>query len=87
LAYKIEVSKKAAKYIGRLGTPDRARFISLFKEIAVDPLGQSDPLVNSNPPARKSRVGGWRVIFIIDQPNQTVFISDVGPRGQIYNRV
>ena len=81
------MSKKAEKYISKLGTPDRARFVSLFKEIAVDPLGQSDPLINSNPPARKSRVGGWRVIFIIDQANKVVFISDVGPRGQIYNRI
>ena len=33
---------------------------------------------------RKSRVGGWRVLFTVDRDAKVLFIVTVDTRGQVY---
>lgn len=89
LPYAIEVSKQAAKYINRLDRPSRERFLKQIKELAKDPLGNSKPLVNTDPPARSCRVGDWRIVLSILDGNEppVVLIDMVQPRGQVYSRL
>jgi mRNA-degrading endonuclease RelE of RelBE toxin-antitoxin system len=84
--YILQVGKQAAKYIGKLDKPTRARFAAELEILRKDPIGNSKPLVN-NPPSRSCRVGGWRIILVVDEPTRTVVISIVMPRGQVYDRL
>jgi mRNA interferase RelE/StbE len=36
---------------------------------------------------RKSRVGGWRIIFSVDTSARAVQVVTVEPRGQVYHRI
>src|SRR5258708_4545024 len=85
--YFVQLGSQAKKYIQRLDKPSRNRFAEQLKEIEKDPLGSSGPLVNTKPPLRSTRVGGWRIIFSINEKDRTILISSVLPRGQSYDRI
>lgn len=87
MAYRVEVSKQAQKYIEKLDKPSRDRFAEQMGEICKDPLGNSKPIVNSDPPVRSSRVGKWRIVIAINDAKQVVIIAMVQPRGQVYGRI
>jgi mRNA interferase RelE/StbE len=54
-------------------------------QLAVDPfdLRLSAPLAD-RPGIRKSRVGGWRVLFTVDREAKVIYILTVDTRGQVY---
>jgi mRNA interferase RelE/StbE len=85
--YRIEVGSKARKYIEKLDKPNRKRFAEQLEDIKKDPAGNSKPIVNSDPPLRSSRVGGWRIVLSVDDVGKVVVITTVMPRGQVYDRV
>lgn len=35
----------------------------------------------------KSRVGGWRIIFSVDEDSKTVYVVTIERRGQVYQRI
>jgi len=82
--YVLQVGKQAAKYISKLDEPTRTRFAAELEILRRDPIGNSKPLIN-NPPSRSCRVGGWRIILVVDEQTRTVVISMVMPRGQVYD--
>jgi mRNA interferase RelE/StbE len=43
------------------------------------------PLTNKGG-LRKSRVGGWRIIFQVDEPGHALKVVTVERRGQVYRR-
>jgi mRNA interferase RelE/StbE len=49
-------------------------------------LRLSSPLTE-RPGVRKSRVGGWRVLFSVDREARVVYIATVDRRGQVYRRL
>jgi mRNA interferase RelE/StbE len=36
---------------------------------------------------RRSRVGGWRIIFAVDEEDRTVNVVAIERRGQVYHRI
>lgn len=36
---------------------------------------------------RRSRVGGWRIIFAVDEADSTVDVVTIERRGQVYHRI
>lgn len=59
-----------------------------FAQLAEDPLDPrlSAPLTE-RPGVRKSRVGGWRILFTVDREARILQIATVATRGQIYKRL
>jgi mRNA interferase RelE/StbE len=82
--YRIELSRQAARYLARLSRSDQERMARRIDQIAGDPYGpHSKPLTNLAG-RRSARVGGYRIIFAVDDETEVVSISDIGPRGQVY---
>lgn len=46
----------------------------------------SAPLANKGS-LRKSRVGGWRIIFSADEGARTLDVVTIERRGQVYRRI
>jgi len=84
LALKVQLAGTAFKYLSSLDKPTRARIKDKLEAIAEDPLDPrlSKPLTAST--KRCTRVGSYRVLFQIDEA--TLFVADIGPRGQIYRK-
>lgn len=56
-----------------------------FLHLAEDPYDPrlSAPLTE-RPGVRKSRVGGWRILFTADRTEKVILVATVDTRGQVY---
>ena len=86
MTHEVRLSKDAARYLERLRREDQGRIVRRLEQIAADPTGpHSKPLTNARG-FRSGRVGGWRILFVVDEPEQAILVTDIGPRGQVYRR-
>ena len=83
--FRVNVVHEAEKILDRLDRPTEQRVRARFVQLAVDPfdLRLSAPLAD-RPGIRKSRVGGWRVLFTVDREAKVIYILTVDTRGQVY---
>jgi mRNA interferase RelE/StbE len=82
------LSDRATKDLDRLDRKSQHRILSRLDQISEAPLEPrfSSVLVNQAG-LRKSRVGGWRIIFTVDEENRIVYIVTIERRGQVYQRL
>jgi mRNA interferase RelE/StbE len=83
--FRVSVVQEAEKILDRLDRPTEQRVRARFVQLAVDPFDSrlSAPLAD-RPGIRKSRVGGWRVLFTVDREAKVIYILTVDTRGQVY---
>ncbi|MBE5937719.1 MAG: type II toxin-antitoxin system RelE/ParE family toxin [Lachnospiraceae bacterium] len=81
MTYKIEINKKALKFI--LKQPKNKQ-IALFSAINKLPEGNTKKL--SGHDLYRLRVGDYRIIYTIDNGKLVICVIDAGNRGQIYNK-
>ena len=83
--FRVSVVHEAEKILDRLDRPTEQRARARFVQLAVDPFDSrlSAPLAD-RPGIRKSRVGGWRVLFTVDREAKVIYILTVDTRGQAY---
>jgi mRNA interferase RelE/StbE len=83
--FRVSVVHEAEKILDRLDRPTEQRVRARFVQLAVDPFDSrlSAPLAD-RPGIRKSRVGGWRVLFTVDREAKVIYILNVDTRGQVY---
>lgn len=83
--FRVNVVHEAEKILDRLDRPTEQRVRARFVKLAVDPFDSrlSAPLAD-RPGIRKSRVGGWRVLFTVDREAKVIYILTVDTRGQVY---
>ena len=83
--FRVNVVHEAERILDRLDRPTEQRVRARFVQLAVDPFDSrlSAPLAD-RPGIRKSRVGGWRVLFTVDREAKVIYILTVDTRGQVY---
>jgi len=83
--YRVSVSHDAEKVLDRLDRQAERRLRARFVQLGDDPFDPrlSAPLTE-RPGIRKSRVGGWRILFTLDRDAMIVNIVTVDTRGQVY---
>ena len=83
--FRVNVVHEAEKILDRLDRPTEQRVRARFVQLAVDPfdLRLSAPLAD-RPGIRKSRVGGWHVLFTVDREAKVIYILTVDTRGLVY---
>ena len=85
MTYEVRLSRRALRYLQRLGTQDQRRISKKIDEIIDAPTEPSvaKPLSGAEG-LRSARVGGWRIIFSVDEGQKVIRIAQIGPRGQVY---
>ena len=78
---KTVLSPKAAKYLERLNEPTKGRIKAALKKLENEPP-QGDIKSLSGQEGFRLRVGSHRVLFGIKA--DTIVITDIAPRGQVY---
>jgi mRNA interferase RelE/StbE len=88
VTYRIKLSSRAERDLDRLGRDTQERMMKRLEQLAEDPFDSrlSGPLTNQGG-LRKSRVGGWRIVFSVDVSARAVNIVMIEPRGQVYHRI
>jgi mRNA interferase RelE/StbE len=82
---RVSVTHEAEKLLDRLDSPTERRIHNRLVQLAEDPFDPrlSAPLVE-RVGARKSRVGGWRVLFTVDRDARVIYVLTIDTRGQVY---
>jgi mRNA interferase RelE/StbE len=83
--YRVVVAHEAEKSLDRLDRPTEQRIRARLVQLAGNPFDPrlSAPLTE-RAGVRKSRVGGWRVLFTVDRDAKILFVVAVDTRGQVY---
>jgi len=85
VSYRVVVAHEAEKTLDRLDRPTERRIRTRIIQLAEDPFDPrlSVPLTERGG-VRKSRVGGWRLLFNVNRQAKTLFVLTVDTRGQVY---
>ncbi|HXB67854.1 MAG TPA: type II toxin-antitoxin system RelE/ParE family toxin [Candidatus Acidoferrales bacterium] len=83
--YRVSVGREAEKVLDRLDRPTEFRIRHRLVQLAEDPFDPrlSGPLAE-RAGVRKSRVGGWRILFTVDREAKLIYVLTVDTRGQVY---
>lgn len=83
---RVEFSKKAAKALRLLAPPLQKNIAARIQGLLqTPPVGDIQPMQGYPPDVFRLRVGQYRVVFRNAVESQkTVYIIDIGPRGDIY---
>lgn len=81
--YKIELTKKARKFIKSQPRNQQERILKAVYQLPQGDIKALSGIKN----AYRLRVGDYRVIYEIDHDILLITVIDVGNRGQVYNRV
>ena len=88
MRHEVRLSDRAAKDLDRLNRETQQRMVKRLEQIGEAP---QDPrfssLLTNQGGLRRSRVGGWRIIFTVDQEGRTVNVVTIDRRGQVYHRI
>ncbi|HEV1286840.1 MAG TPA: type II toxin-antitoxin system RelE/ParE family toxin [Bryobacteraceae bacterium] len=88
MSYRAELSSRAARDLDRLGRDVQERMLRRLEQLAQDPynLRLSGALTNQGG-LRKSRVGGWRILFMVNDVERLLNVVTIERRGQVYQRI
>ena len=88
MTYKVELHRQAEKKLDRLDKTTSRRIQFCIDQLANGPF---DPRISNEvkmaPERRYSRVGDWRIIYRIDEPNQAIFITAIQHRSKAYEHL
>jgi mRNA interferase RelE/StbE len=88
VSYSARFSSRAEKDFDGLDRDTRGRIRNRARELEANPY---DPRISQRLTdkggLRKSRVGGWRMIFTVDDETGIVHVVMIERRGQVYKRV
>ena len=88
MTYSALFADRADKDFARLDRAMQARITERVRELATNPY---DPRLSQRLTGkgglRKSRVGGWRIIFTLDDTAKVLGVLTIERRGQVYKRV
>jgi mRNA interferase RelE/StbE len=82
MGLKIQIAKEPAKYFQRLDRPTKKRILKKLEEIAADPLKLRIAKPIQSDSRLSTRVGDYRIFILIEE--NTLIVSEIGPRGQVY---
>ncbi len=88
MTFRLRVSRDALRYLQRLDAPSQERIARRIDQLLDDPLDQrlGKPL-HGQADLRAARIGGWRLLYSVDQESQTVTVERIAPRGQVYRNL
>ena len=86
MIFSVRYSHEAEKIFARLDRATQRRIDNRMRDLEADPYDAriSKPLRRDLKGLRSSRVGGWRIIYTVDEALRRIYIISMGPRGQVY---
>ena len=87
MSYRVSLSAEAEKTLDRMDRVLEKRCRLRLLELANDPFEPrlSAPL-KQRAGVRKSRLGGWRILFTVDRDHKVIHVATIDTRGQVYKR-
>jgi mRNA interferase RelE/StbE len=77
----VVLDKQTSNYLYRLNEPDYSRVLDALEDLTDEPPDGDIRKLSSRDDYRL-RIGGYRIIFRIE--DETIVVSKIAPRGQVY---
>ena len=88
MKYTQKLSARAVKDLDALDNKTKRRMLDRIAELAGAPYDPKLSLKLTNQGGlRRSRVAGWRIIFLVDDKVRTLTVVTIERRGQVYKRM
>jgi mRNA interferase RelE/StbE len=85
MIYRIELHREAEKTLDRLDRTTARRIEAKIDELIQDPFNpRLSRQMETDPEARYSRVGDWRIIYRVNEAAGTLDIAAIRPRSSAY---
>jgi mRNA-degrading endonuclease RelE of RelBE toxin-antitoxin system len=85
VSYRVEVHHQVAKELKRLDRTTIRRIEARIKALVQDPFNpRFSRQMETDPEARYSRVGAWRIIYRVNEAEMSLDIVAVRPRSRAY---
>jgi mRNA interferase RelE/StbE len=83
--YRVVTTKSFCKALARLPLNWQKRIVTKIREVAANPYAPNNNLTKlQGRDAYRLRVGGWRVIYELQDDRLVMLVLEVGPRGGTY---
>jgi mRNA interferase RelE/StbE len=83
--YRVVTTKSFGKALARLPLNWQKRIVTKIREVAANPYAPNNNLTKlQGRDAYRLRVGGWRVIYELQDDRLVMLVLEVGPRGGTY---
>lgn len=82
--YQIEYSKQSIRVLRRMPTNTAMLIRSKIETVAQDPIAAPGVKKLVGRDGYRLRVGDWRVLYFLDGQRLRVLVTEIGPRGGIY---
>jgi mRNA interferase RelE/StbE len=80
---KVKLHNKVLKYLGRMNVPHKNAIVTAIDKLSREPP-EGDIKKLQGRKGYRSKVGDFRILFQIREDE--VFITNIVPRGQAYNK-
>jgi mRNA interferase RelE/StbE len=85
--YSILISPRAQRQIKKLPKSIQQQIISELQELEIIPRPQDVDKLSCNDDLYRVRVGDYRIIYQINDPQNTLIIAKVAHRREVYKRL
>ena len=83
--WTLRIMAIAEKRISRIPNAEKKRILMAIDELRYDPFAH-DVISLSGRREHRLRVGGWRVLLLIDENDRSVTVLSVNARGDAYKK-
>jgi mRNA interferase RelE/StbE len=85
VSVKVEFTRQGEKDLRRLDQVTLGRLKIRIEELAQGPFNpRLSRQMETDPESRYSRVGDWRIIYQVEEEEQTINITAIRPRSKAY---
>ena len=85
MPYKVKLTKTAQKVFLKLAPKLRLGLEKCLQQLEYDPkVHRNIKKLKGFDNDYRYKVGGWRIMYEIDEANKLVKVYEIGPRGDVY---
>lgn len=82
--FEVRLSAAAAKGLKKAPPPVARRIRTKLDELAVDPYKASNVKKLTGHPGYRTRVGNWRILYLIEKRALVIQVIEIGHRKGVY---
>jgi mRNA interferase RelE/StbE len=87
VSYRLSISRRVGKQIGRLQPRDRNRVDAVILALENEPRPPNVEKISGSTNTWRVRVGDYRIVFAVDDEAQVVDIVSVAHRREVYRKL
>lgn len=84
MSYRLIVKPSAEKDLARLPRSVQGRVLDKLAQVQADPRMPGAMKLAGAQATYRVRVGDWRIVYEVDDPGRTVYVTIIGHRREVY---